>query len=357
VNWAILPQATVPRGSHVDPSRHWTSQTLAHVAQEQGPVATAVRRDRWIDLLAWMEIIAGAVGLLVYVWLVVKYPRALPAWHGVLGVVFFGANIVAGILLRDGRRAGFTSSFILQLLQVLVLNFGTMVVFRAGLHLTGVIASTGAGLLGGPASIFTIFPTSEGGFNASGLGYALYFGFFVHPLKEAQWAIGVNFVALYFARRLWVTITAPAGIADAPRHVMPPWVWRGVASGVGIIGLWVAIGGPQWGTYAKQWPLATGDTVEILKYVKQYNANYVLNEHGVRLDTYLWLQFRSDLQDTARDHANAVAAAALVCPETAGLGLQRLLVEPTSTEGVMRHTHEYWFRRDSTGNCQEAVGK
>lgn len=319
------------------------------MAQEQ--------RDRWIDYLAWMEIIAGAVGLLVYIWLVAKYPRALPTWHTLLGVAFFGANIVAGILLRDGRRAGFTISFVVQLLQVLVLNFGTMVVFRAGVHITGVIASTGAGLFGGPASSFMLFPTSEGGFTGSGLAYAVYFGIMVHPLKEAQWAIGVNFVALAFVRRLWLTMTAPAGIAAAPRHVTPPWVLRGVITGVGIIGLWIAIGGPAWGTYAKQWPLATGDTIQIVKYVKQYNAKYMLNEPGLQFERYMWVQFRSDLQDTARDHANVVAVAALVCPEAIRQGLHQVLVEPTATSGVITATNRHWFNTDSTGNCQEAVGK
>jgi hypothetical protein len=313
-------------------------------------------RNRWIDVLAWMEIIAGAVGLLVYVWIPLKYPRGLPAWHLVLGVLFFGANIVAGMLLRDRRPVGFQSSFILQLLQVLVLNFGTMVVFRAGLHVTGVIASTGAGVFAGPASVFTIYPSPDGDFNGSGLAFALKFGIFFYPLKEAKWAVGVNLVALAFARRLWLSMTAPAGIAAAPGRVTPPWLLRGVISAVGILCLWIAIGGPSWGTYAKQWPLATGDTVQILKYVKQYNANYMLNERGLRFERYMWVQFRSDLQDTARDHANAVAVAALVCPEAIRQGLHQVLVEPTASSGIVTNTFRYWFDTDSTGDCQEAVG-
>ena len=314
------------------------------------------QRDRWIDFLAWMEIIAGAVGLLAYVWLVLKYPRGFPTWHFVLGVLFFGANIVAGMLLRDRRPAGFSSSFVLQLLQVLVLNFGTMVVFRAGINVTGVIASTGAGVFAGPASVFTIYALPDGGFDGSGLAFALRLGIFLYPLKEAKWAVGVNFVALAFARRLWLAMTAPAGMPEAPRRVTPPWVWRGVITGVGIIGLWIGIGGPSWGTYAKQWPLATGDTVQILKYVKQYNANYVLNKPGLQFERYMWVQFRSDLQDTARDHANAVAVAALVCPEAIRQGLHQVLVEPTATDGILTNTTRRWFNTDSAGNCPEAVG-
>jgi hypothetical protein len=327
------------------------------VAQEQGSVTATPQRDRWIDVLAWMEIIAGAVGLLVYVWIPLKYPRGLPAWHLVLGMLFFGANIVAGMLLRDRRPLGFQSSFILQLLQVLVLNFGTLVVFRAGLHVTGVIASTGAGVFAGPASVFSIYPSPEGDFNGSGLAFALKFGIFFYPLKEAKWAVGVNFVALAFARRLWISMTAPAGLAAAPRHLTPPWLLRGVISAVGILCLWIVLGGPEWGTYAKQWPLATGDTVQILKYVKQYNANYMLNKPGLQFERYMWVQFRSDLQDTARDHANAVAVAALVCPEAIRQGLHQVRVEPTATDGLLTNTSRYWFSTDSTGNCQEAVGK
>jgi hypothetical protein len=71
----------------------------------------------------------------------------------------------------------------------------------------------------------------------------------------------------------------------------------------------------------------------------------------------MWVQFRSDLQDTARDHANAVAAAALVCPEARQRGLSRVLVEPTKSDGIITQTHKYWFSRDSTENCQEGVGR
>ena len=330
---------------------------VAHVAQEQAAVTATPQRDRWIDYLAWMEIIAGAVGLLVYVWIPLKYPRGLPAWHLVLGVLFFGANIVAGMLLRDRRPLGFQSSFILQLLQVLVLNFGTLVVFRAGIHVTGVIASTGAGVFAGPASVFTIYPSPDGDFNGSGLAFALRLGIFLSPLKEAKWAVGVNFVALAFVRRLWISRTAPAGLAAAARRVTPPWLLRGVISAVGILCLWIVLGGPQWGTYAKQWPLATGDTVQIVKYVKQYDANYMLNEPGLRFERYLWVQFRSDLEDTARDHANAVAVAALVCPEAIRQGLHRVRLEPTATDGLLARSTRYWFGADSTGRCQETDGK
>jgi hypothetical protein len=320
-----------------------------------------------------MEIIAGTVGLLVHIWAVSQQPQSFPAWHNTLAVLFFGGNVVAGYLVRQRRPSGFKASFFLQLMQVLVLNFGTKVVFRAGVDLSAVLASTGAGLFGGPESALALFPSTVGGFAASGLGYELTIGWWIHPVQEARWAIGVNFVALYFARRLWVAITtpaevtmlsAPALLVPAPAPIPPrraarPWVLRVLVSGVAIIALWMAVGSPQFGggTYARHWPLATGDTVEILRYVKQYHVNYVLNQGGVQADRYLWLQFRSALQDTARDHANAVAAAALVCPEAVRLGIRRVLVEPTKNDGVMTYTHEYWFQSDSGSNCQEGVGK
>jgi len=90
-----------------------------HSAAAASPFPEApVRQPRWLRFLAWMELLGGAIGILVYFGVSVTYPTLFPTWHNLLAVAFFGANIVAGILLVQERENGLVLSFIVQLLQV-----------------------------------------------------------------------------------------------------------------------------------------------------------------------------------------------------------------------------------------------
>lgn len=319
------------------------------------------RRARWLTILVWLEIIGGVVGLLSYTWFLARYPQ-IPTWHNLLALAFFGSDIVAGYLLLEGRTAGFVLSFVVQALQVLALNFGTVIMARGGLHLTGVIGSGGAGFFGGPSFGVYTYPAEVGGFESFAFGYALQLGIWFTPLKQARWAVGVNFVALYFSLKLWNTpavagVSAPApvptGVSPEPAigRRAPRWVWPVMLCVlVGYAG-WFLIGGQRM-TSTRRWPLATGDTVAVLVYENHYQANYNLPAGKLEGSHYYWVRFQSDLRDSQRDLANAVAVAVLVCPHADSAGVRRLLVEAAQPGIFKTIKRSYRFSVHPGGACE-----
>ena len=313
-------------------------------------------REPWVRILAWSELLAGAAGALLLAWTFVVSPFALPDWYIVFVVAFFSANIVAGYLLLGARSAGVTLSFVLQALQVLVLNFGVAYVARAGIHLTAVVASTGAGVFAGPSATFIAYPTGTGGFQDF-LGFSLNIGWWLKPMRQAHWAVGVNLAALYFAIRLWrSSLWAPQAKAEPRPTMYFKWGVPVFAAVLFIVTAWLAFGGSDKGPNPR-WALPNGDTVEILVYNNEYAAAYRLPEKTVEARHYLWVQFRSDLTDRGKDHLDAVAIAHVVCPHADSLEIHHVMVQPSRKKffGLVTYSSTYWFDA-GPARCDEASG-
>ena len=321
-------------------------------------------REPWVRFLAWSEVVSGAAGVLSYLWLLALYP-GIPTLSALLALTFFGANVVAGYRLLRGRGSGARLSFVLQILQVLVLNAGVAYIARAGLHVTFAIASTGAGFFAGPSASFAAVSSSNGGgFNAAGIGYALTLGWWVEPIQQAGFAIGINFVALFFTMRLWRSplLThedpVPPVVSLRSSPIYRRWALPVFMAVLVVVGLWVALGGYDRLTKPNpRWALPNGDTVEILVYNNQYEASYRIQEKTVQASHYLWVQFRSDLTDRDRDHGAAVAVAQVVCPHADSLDIHRVQVQPSRTRfwGFYRYTRTYWFEAGPAGRCEETA--
>ena len=232
---------------------------------------------RWLRFLAWMEILGGAIGLLAYLTGAIASPYTLPTWHHLLAVAFFGANLIAGVLLLQAREHGVALSLLLSLLQVVFWDSGIAWVARAGLHLTPLIASTGAGIYAGPAAEFlghTVTTTTFG--TGTGLGFALKIGWFVKPLDQATFACGVNLVALYFTLQLWRLLrTTPqaapvAMVAQPPRRSLDRWSLTLATGAVAVVGLFMLFSGPKSIYHPHRRVLVTtGDTLEVFSRLRQ----------------------------------------------------------------------------------------
>ena len=321
-------------------------------------------KQPWVRFLAWSELIGGVAGFLSYLWLLALYP-GIPAVSALLALTFFGANVIAGHRLLRGRGSGARISFVLQIVQVLVLNAGVAFIARAGLHVTFAIASTGGGFFGGPAAAFAAVSSTVGGFSTPGLAFDLGVGWWLKPIKEAHVAIGINFVALFFAMRLWrsplLTLEDPA-----PRPLALPslqkYRWLALPAFIAVVVvvvIWVALGGYERLTKPNpRWALANGDTVEILVYNNEYSAAYRFQERTVQGRHYLWVQFRSDLTDRDRDHGDAVAVAQLLCPHADSLDIRRVLVQPSRTRfwGFYKYSRSYWFDAGPE-RCEETADR
>ncbi len=313
-------------------------------------------REPWVRFLAWSEVLAGVAGVLSLLWAMAVYPQALPAWYVLLALSFFGANVVAGYWLLRRRSKGVPLSFAVQVLQVLVLNVGVAYVARAGIHLTAVVASTGAGLFAGPSATFAATPADTGGLDAFGLGYTLNIGWWLKPIRESHWALGVNVVALFFAIRLW-----PSSLWSIEPEALPAtpsarfkWGVPAFTTALFIVAGWLTFGG-SWPKPKARWALANGDTVEILVYNNQYDAGYRVQEKTVDARHYLWVQFRSDLADVGKDHRDAVAIAQVACPQADSMGIHRVLVQPSQKRlfGLVTYSRSYWFDAGPAPRCEE----
>jgi hypothetical protein len=319
-----------------------------------------VRQPPWLRFLSWMEIVSGAVGLLTYALATGFNPTLLPKWHHLLAVAFFGANVIAGVLLVQQRPNGLAVSFIVQLMQVVFWNSGIAWVARAGLHITPVIASTGFGVFTGPATEFFSYPVETTSFSPGpALAYALRIGFFVKPLADATFACGVNLVALSFTLRLWRQLSLPSPApAVSPRydHPFARWSLPVTVAAVVLVGLLVVFGGPGSGTRPMaRWPVSTGDTLAVLWAGVWYEAGIRLDK-SVTAGRYYLVRFDSDFSDRARDRANSAAVARLVCRYADSVGVKSILVQPSQRAyGVLTTSLSYRFTVDTAAHCSAAA--
>lgn len=325
---------------------------------------------RWLRFLGWMELLGGAFGLASYVLVSIGYPTVFPIWHNLLAVAFFGANIIAGILLLQRRADGVAWSFIVQLLQIVFWNSGIAWIARAGLHVTPVIASSGVGLFLGPSAQFFSFPVDTTSFSSGfGLGFDVTISLFLKPLSEATFACGINVVALAFTLGLWKQLSlsdhaAPTPAAPAARAADPisRWGLPASATAIALAGLFMLFSGPkavnQPAAPLARWPLSTGDTIDVVWAGVWYEASASLvNKASVRAGRYYLVRYRSDFHDIPQDHANSAAVAQLVCRYADSLGTGRILVRPSrrAFAGLVNTALNYWFTVDTAAHCPEAA--
>jgi len=323
-------------------------------------------REPWVRFLAWSELVSGAAGFVNYLWVLALYPGWILTWSTLLALTFFGANVVAGYRLLLGRGSGARFSFVLQIVQILVFNVGVAYIAHAGLHVTFAVASTGAGFFAGPSARFAAVSTTVGGLNAGGIGFALDTGWWLKPIEQAHFAIGINLVALFFTMRLWRSPLLmqedplpPPATLRAPRNYRR-WALPVFAAVVVVIAIWVALGGYERLTKPNpRWALPNGDTVEILIYNNEYSASYRPHDKTFQARHYLWVQFRSDLTDRARDHGAAVAVAQVLCPHADSIDVHRVLVQPSRTRlwGLYTYSRTYWFEAGPAGRCEETAAR
>jgi hypothetical protein len=307
-----------------------------------------------------MEILGGAVGISWYLIVSILNPNLYSTWHHLAAVAFYGASLIAGVLLVQQREQGVMLSFIVQLLQIVFWNSGVAWIARAGLHITPVIASTGFGVFAGGAADFYAYPVETTSFGGSGLGYALTFGYFLKPLSEATFACGINLVALWFTMRLWRQVSAePAtspAVAPRPDHPFARWTLPVTIGCVGVVWLFMLFNGPRSlnspGRPVARWAVGTGDTLDILWTGYWYEAGVNLGDRSPHATRDFLVRYRSDLHDRARDRTNSAAVAGLVCHYADSLGVKRILVRPTAGGFVHRYM-TYSFGVDTAASCNE----
>lgn len=322
------------------------------------------KEPRWLRFLGWIELLGGAVGLAAYILISIGYPTVFPVWHNLLAIAFFGANIIAGILVLQQRRDGVAWSFIVQLLQVVFWNSGIAWIARAGLHVTGIISSTGFGLFLGPSTEFFSFPIDTTSFSP-GFGLSLLFkiGWFWKPLSDASFACGINVVALAFTMGLWTQLSTDHAAPARARGDDPISRWGLPASitAIALAGLFMLFSGPkainQPAAPLARWPLSTGDTVDVAWAGIWYEASASLVNNGsVSAGRYYLVRYRSDFHDIAQDHANSAAVAQLVCRYADSVGTKRILIRPSRSAyaGLVNTSLAYWFTVDTAAHCPEA---
>src|SRR5207245_1078439 len=105
----------------------------------------------------------------------------------------------------------------------------------------------------------------------------------------------------------WMTEPPPVPIhrKPPPRHNVPMVI---ILSAVIVLALWFMFGYQP--ASPRYWALPNGDTVEII--TEQDQRSYMVNDSPAST-RYLWIQFRSPLQDTAHDRRDVAAIVQLVC--------------------------------------------
>jgi hypothetical protein len=123
-----------------------------------------------------------------------------------------------------------------------------------------------------------------------------------------------------------------------------------------LIAAWVGLGGAdRLIAPITRWKLPNGDTIEVLTYTNWYEASYSLTGKTVKGEHYLWLQFRSDFTDPARDRRDVLAVAQILCPLADSAGVGRIKIEPARTRflGLVTYKRSHWFDAGSGGRCGE----
>jgi ATP-dependent Clp protease ATP-binding subunit ClpC len=113
------------------------------------------------------------------------------------------ASIVAGALLLSRHRFGVKASLAIQLFQVFAISGRGHWVFSTGVVLRFLLTDAAVGIQAGVGGQFYASVQSiPGMLNASGVFFSGAFRFGL-PFESAEWFVGINLLALYFARRLW----------------------------------------------------------------------------------------------------------------------------------------------------------
>jgi len=123
-----------------------------------------------------------------------------------------------------------------------------------------------------------------------------------------------------------------------------------------LFAAWVGLGGSDRLTAPNaRWKLPNGDTIEVLTYTNWHQASYSLAGKTVKGEHYLWVQFRSDFTDPAKDRRDVLAVAQILCPLADSAGVRRIKIEPARKRllGLVTYTRSYWFDADSGGRCNE----
>ena len=154
-------------------------------------------------IVGWSQVIGGALACAGQFRLDGRFGQGVHVIASVETLLVSATSIVAGVLLLSRHRFGVKASLGIQLLQVFAISGRGHWVFAAGGVCRFLIASTGVGIqLGAGGQYQAMLESHPGVLRASG-----YFlgGFFRlgTPMESAEWVVGINLVALYFARRLW----------------------------------------------------------------------------------------------------------------------------------------------------------
>jgi hypothetical protein len=143
-----------------------------------------------------------------------------------------------------------------------------------------------------------------------------------------------------------------------PRH--RAWFRISAIVAVVLLAAWVGSGGYDRLTAPNpRWKLPNGDTIEVLTFQNWYNLSYSLTGARIEGAHYLWLQFRSPLNQPERDKSDVLAAARVLCPSADSNGVRRVKIQPTRTSffGIVKYSRTYWFRVNAEGDCDEVSGQ
>jgi hypothetical protein len=100
-----------------------------------------------------------------------------------------------------------------------------------------------------------------------------------------------------------------------------------------------------------RWPLPNGDTVDVLTNENEYSYTYSVNGRST-VAHYLWIQFRSWPNDSARDERDVASMIQLVCPDATSRGYRKMNIEPATLGPFgLKYSHSHWATVDSLGHC------
>lgn len=153
----------------------------------------------WQRILAWTEILGGVLGCIGALTDLTGGPAGVfgriylvPAGLGLL-------SVAAGLLLVAGSRTGRRLSFVVQVMQLVVMGAPVRLVYIAGANLLLIVSQ--AGLLvsmGVTATVQVACPAPDGSLRGTGLNLGAFWGVLPRPLSEAEWTVGINLVPAMF---------------------------------------------------------------------------------------------------------------------------------------------------------------
>lgn len=161
--------------------------------------------EKGLRFLALSEIAGGLLLILGIVSSLALAPQFIPPWNVPLATAFALLAISAGTLLLKRDPKGIPLSLLAQTLQAVSIGAGGRFVALAGVRISLVIASTGAALFldgGGAFHLSTSAP--DGSLEALGTLIKLHLGANAQTLNDSTRTIGINFLAIHFAVRLFV---------------------------------------------------------------------------------------------------------------------------------------------------------